>query len=244
MKIINGKGMVVISGVIMIIVIVALIRSAPLRHAFRRPKLAIVPFTSKNSTQPANLMPPNRPALRAGDMTDAEQNELMEKFQKQFKPAIEKWCEAYSNHVLFSSEDVTLDKFHSRLGINFYTFMIGSNTLTFQSPRDGPAKVFYIASGDSLKKMNSMPNPGTIPELTLPVSREDVIRMVKADSGVEFKLNECVMKPTGISGALNGGATIHMLPTGSDPENGLSSKIDLVFGPDGKLVYYDRHPFF
>jgi hypothetical protein len=68
--------------------------------------------------------------------------------------------------------------------------------------------------------------------------------MVNVDSGVEFKPNEVIIRPTAISCALNGGAFVELLPTGADPNNGLSSKIDLVFGPDGKLVNYDRDPFF
>ena len=47
-----------------------------------------------------------------------------------------------------------------------------------------------------------------------------------------------------MSCALNGGAFVELLPTGADPNNGLSSKIDLVFGSDGNLVNYDRDPFF
>jgi hypothetical protein len=43
---------------------------------------------------------------------------------------------------------------------------------------------------------------------------------------------------------MNGGAFVHIIPAGANPNNGLSSKIDLVFGPDGNLVNYQRDPFF
>jgi hypothetical protein len=68
--------------------------------------------------------------------------------------------------------------------------------------------------------------------------------MVQLDSGVKFKPNECLIKPTGTCSALSGGATVDMLPTGADPSAGLSSKIDLVFDAAGKIFYYDRDPFF
>jgi hypothetical protein len=92
--------------------------------------------------------------------------------------------------------------------------------------------------------MNNLPENGFIPNLTIPVSKEDVIRMVMADSGVEFKPNEVLIKPTAISSALNGGAFVNILPTGKDPNNALNFKISMVFGADGNLVNYQRDPFF
>jgi hypothetical protein len=72
------------------------------------------------------------------------------------------------------------------------------------------------------------------------VKREEIIRMVKADSGVEFKPNEVIISPTGAASALMGGAFVKILPTGADPNNGLASKIDFIFGPDGNINYYIR----
>ena len=94
------------------------------------------------------------------------------------------------------------------------------------------------------KEINQIPGTGFVPDLTVPVGRDDIIGMVKADSGVEFKPNEVIIRPTAAACALNGGAFVHTIPTGQDPNNGLSSKIDMVFGPDGKLVNYERDPCF
>jgi hypothetical protein len=68
--------------------------------------------------------------------------------------------------------------------------------------------------------------------------------MVQADSGVQFKPNEVIIRPTAASCGINGGAFVHTVPAGSNPHNALSSKIDMVFNSDGKLVNYDRDPFF
>jgi hypothetical protein len=94
------------------------------------------------------------------------------------------------------------------------------------------------------RDLNRLPRVGFVPDLTRPVGREDIIRMVKADSGIEFKPNEVLIKPTAAACALNGGAFVDVLPIGADPNNFLSSKISMVFGPDGKLVNYERDPFF
>ncbi|HZM06336.1 MAG TPA: hypothetical protein VFC44_25325 [Candidatus Saccharimonadales bacterium] len=107
-----------------------------------------------------------------------------------------------------------------------------------------PAKADYLMSRKAAIAMNNLPEAGFVPDLTITVSRDDVIRMVKADSGVEFKPNEVLIKPTAISCAFNGGAFVDVLPTGKDPNNALNFKISMAFGPDGNLVNYQRDPFF
>lgn len=221
-------------------------RSNPSRLQEKRFVLPLVSSDSERTSTPTNsgarLQVLGR-AARAADFTEAEKEELAKKYTEKFKPAVEKWCKAYEGHVLFRPEEVTLEKFHSRLGPNLYTFMINDTTFTIQD-RKGTAMVFYMMARLAAKTLNSLPPSGVMPDLSVPISREEIIRMVKADSGVEFKLNECVIKPTGAACALGGGAFVDMLPTGADPDNGLSSKINFVFGPDGKIVSYQRDPFF
>ncbi len=214
------------------------------------------PVSSKASIvlpEPEHISPPKTNSTawsRSGNsisavaFTDAERAEFAKKFRDKFRPAINKWCEAYDGRVLFDPKEVTLEKFHSLMKPNLYTFVISGITLTIQEPKQGPAKVFYMADGNALQSLNSLRADDSKPDITVPITKEEVISMVKADSGVEFKRNECIIKPTGAAGGLAGGASVDMLPTGADPNNGLSSKIDLVFRADGKLVYYDRDPFF
>jgi len=68
--------------------------------------------------------------------------------------------------------------------------------------------------------------------------------MVKADSGVTFALNEILIRPTAAACALNGGAFVDVLPSGKDPNNALNYRISMVFNADGRLVNYERDPFF
>ena len=190
---------------------------------------------------------PRSSAMRTSGMTEDEKAELAKKFEEKFKPAAERWFKAYEGRIPFRPEDFALDKFHSRLGSYMYTFMINSDiTFTIQDSRDpnGTAKVSYLMSRKAAVEMNQLPGNGFVPDLKVPISREDVIRMVKADSGVEFKPNEVIIKPTAAACALNGGAFVDLRPTGADPNNALSSKVSMVFGPDGNLINYERDPFF
>lgn len=188
----------------------------------------------------------NRNSTRAADMTAAEKADLEKMFYDQFRPALERWFAAYEGHLPFRLEDVTLDKFHSTLGNHMFSFMIGDTTLTFVTPRESnqSAKVGYLMVREAVLDMKQLPSKGFIPNLTLPISREDVIQMVKKDSGVEFKPNEVIIRPTGKSSALNGGAFVDLLPTGADPNNALNYEISMVFDATGKLVNYERDPSF
>lgn len=124
-----------------------------------------------------------------------------------------------------------------------YTFMIGDTTFTMLQAQES-ARVSYLMTSKAAAEMNSLPGQGFVPNLKPPVSREEVIRMVKADSGVEYKPNEVLIRPTAAACALNGGAFVRILPTGADPEDGLSSVIDLVFDAEGRVVNYERSPLF
>lgn len=181
---------------------------------------------------------------RASDMTEEEKAKLAKDFKEKYRPTVEKWFQAYSGRIPFEVGDFTLERFHSCLGDYMYTFMIGDTTFTVQdSPKLG-LKVSYLMTRKGAVDLNSMPGNGFVPDLTVPVTREEVIDMVKSDSGKEFKPNEVIIKPTAVACAVNGGAFVSILPTGKDPENGLNKKISMVFGSDGKLISYVRDPFF
>jgi hypothetical protein len=110
-------------------------------------------------------------ALLARDFTPEQWAELERKFQDKFKPALEHWCSAYAGRVPFKPEDVTLAQFHSRVGTHGYTFMVGRNTFTIDERNDGSAKVDYLMAEGAPKALNSLPPPGTMPDLSVPVTR-------------------------------------------------------------------------
>ena len=213
------------------------------------PAASIKPASASGRSS-AQTNRPSRPhsfTTRVADMTADEKSELAKKFSEKFQPAVEQWFKAYGDHIPFRPEDFTLEKFHSRLGTYMYTFMITPDlTFTIQDSRDpqGAAKVSYLMSRKAAIEMNQVPGKGFVPDLSVPISREEVIRMVQANTGVEFKPNEVLIIPTAKSCALNGGVYVNIIPAGLDPNNGLNSKIILVVGPDGKLANYERAAFF
>jgi hypothetical protein len=207
-------------------------------------KAASGPVINTNTTQTNRPAKPLSFTKRLNDMTEEEKAKLARDFKEKYTPLVEKWIRAYDCRVPFQASDFTLDKFHSRLGDIYDTFMIGDITFTIiNSPRLG-TKVGYLATREVLRDLNRLPGNGFVPDLSVPVTREEVMRMVKTDTGVQFKPNEIIIKPTGACCVLNGGAFVDVLPEGADANNGLSYKVNFVFGPDGKLLNYERDPSF
>jgi hypothetical protein len=169
------------------------------------------------------------------------------KLETLYKPVVQKWFTAYENRIPFRLEDLTMDKLNERLGKDasfyLYTFVIDGVAFSIQDS-NGKAKVNYLMTRKGAQDLTQIPGRGFVPDLTVTVKTEDVIRMVKADCGVEFKPSEVKIKPTAAACALNVGAFVSLLPTGADPNNGVSSKIDMVFDHDGRMVNYERDPFF
>lgn len=199
---------------------------------------------TEQSASPAQqpIMPPTNllHAVRARDLSAAEKEELAKKLEDKFRPAMERWSKAYGDRLPIQPGDLTLDKFADRIGADLYTFVLGDFTLTFEETTNS-AKVWYLASRKAVIQLSKPPSEGEPPKTDLPVTREEIARMVQADTGVSFKPNEIQMSPTGVGFAMNGGANIRIGP----PKNALPAewggdKLDIVIGPDGKLAYYMR----
>ncbi len=183
--------------------------------------------------------PTNRFTKRASEFTPAERDKLAQDFEEKYKPVVHKWFASFQGRVPFAESDFTLDKFHSRMGVMF-TFMIGSTTFTIQDSPQAGVKVGYLMTRSGAVQMNSLPSNGAMPNLTPPVTREEVIQMVKDDLGREFKPNEVLIHPTAAGTALDGGAFVDIVPEGTDPNNAITHAVNMVFGSDGKLVNYTR----
>lgn len=171
--------------------------------------------------------------------------ELARKFEAKFKPAIKKWCAIYKNRVPFNLDDVTIEKFHSRLGnganFSLYTFMIGDTTLTLEDTK-GDVKVFYMMTRAGARALNSLPTNGAVPDLTMPVNRAEILQLIKADSGTTFPSDQIEIRPTATSSSLMGGVSVE---AGGLSSSGLYREVTLtnlsfVLGSDGKLVTYQH----
>ena len=124
-----------------------------------------------------------------------------------------------------------------------FTFMIGSTPLTFMLDKNGEnARVGYMMVRQAAVAMNQLPEPGTQPDLNVPLKSSQVSDMVAADTGTTFKPNEIIIRPTGKASALSGGAFVDILPTGADANNALNYKLSMTFDSNGILVDYERDP--
>ncbi len=180
---------------------------------------------------------------RASELPEQQTADIAMLFKEKFQPALMKWAAAYSNRIPFNVSDETMDKFHCTLGSHMSTFIIGDTTLTFMLDRNGEnPRVGYMMVRQAAVAMNSLPAPGTKPNLATPVTRSQVLDMVTADTGTTFKPNEVIIRPTATSSALNGGAFVDILPTGANPNNFMDYKLSMTFDSNGTLVDYERDP--
>lgn len=194
--------------------------------------------TAATNTQPHLIR-------RASELPDAQKADIAQLFKEKFRPALMRWAAAYSNRIPFVVSEVTMDKFNSTLGSHMFTFMIGDTTLTFMLDRNGEnPRVGYMMVRQAAVAMNSLPAPGTKPNLATPVTRSQVLDMITADTGTTFKPNEVIIRPTAKSSALNGGAFVDILPTGANPNNFMDYKLSMTFDSNGTLVDYERDPNF
>jgi hypothetical protein len=179
-------------------------------------------------------------------LTEREKEELGRRFTDRFKPALTNWCNAYAGHIPFDPNDWKPEHFVHRLGENskfyLYSFVMNNMTLTFQDSK-GVGKVFYMTQNNELKRLNELPNGGDVPTVRLPLTREEIVQMLRADAGHGLDKYQIQIRPTGIASAVNGGMTVEV---GEHLDNDLRppAKLSLVFGADRNLSYYLRDPFF
>jgi len=164
-------------------------------------------------------------------LTEVEITALETVFAERLKPAFADWCDAYAGHVPFAPDALTTTNFFEKIGRGnsaMYIFMV--NGITFGiADVTGTAHVSYLNAPESKK--------GTPPTTDIPVTRDQLAKMLKADSGIDFSPTEIRMVPTAFSSAMNGGVNVSV---GGDAVNIASWKFTLVFGPEGKLNYYQR----
>ena len=133
---------------------------------------------------------------------------------------------------------MTLDGFVERIGTRAayreYIFVVNGITLGIQDSKC-VARVDYLNAPKQTGKMTVLPNGSEAPISTTPVAKDELVKMLSAEGGAQFKPNDIRLIPSGYSGALNGGAIVNV---GGDPNNAASWKYDLVFDADGKLAYY------
>ena len=182
---------------------------------------------------------------KANELTDAEKVEMTNLFVTKLKPAAEKWASVYGDHVPFSLADLTMDKFVERLGRDYHSYTFAMGDIIFGiAEQNGTTQVQYMANRSAVIAVASLPTTGVAPDLSMPVTREQVLAMAEADSGVQYPLKECKLEPSAESGSLAGGAIVdvgsEVLSVLGMPISKSSTGFTYVFAKDGTLAYYLR----
>jgi hypothetical protein len=215
------------------------LRREPRRLLAEPPKTeraAVIVVTETNQVPRSDQRPKIK--YRASELTEAEKTRFMLDFEQRYQRAIANWCKAYDGHVPFTSEKVTADRFVERIGkddsYHEYIFVVDGITLGVSDSR-GSARVDYLNDPQQTRKLAKLRDGNEPPSISIPVGANEILSMVEADGGKRFEPKELRLRPTGLSGSLNGGIFANV---GGNPNNGASWKYDFVFGPDGKLAYY------
>jgi hypothetical protein len=213
---------------------VLFVRTKPSPHATASAPLANAHATNAQAkafpTHSSGVMHMSRK-----DMSAEQYAAFKAKFEQALRPVIAKWVKAYDGHIPFKPENLTADRLWGQISggsYNMYTFMVDGVTVCVEDAR-GKIRFSYISTPES-QKLSQLPR-GDLPTPEMPVTRDDVIQMLKSDSGIDFAPADIRMTPSAYGTAMNGGAIVTV---GGDPNNAASWKYNLVFGPSGNLTYY------
>lgn len=233
--------------------VVAALGVVMLMHTSRsKPPVAAQPARTnevRRVTQTAAADPLAWGSVAAKHMTEEEKAELVKRFEKRFKPALEHWAGIYGDHLPFRLVDVKPERFAGMSMGLYYTFMVdsyaataqgihGDITLTMEDNDKKPAHVFYMAARQGMMALNQVPTQRTMPDLSMPMTRQDAEALVLAD-GADLKKYQLMTSPTGNSAALRGGMLVNVgLPDTGHGEPITEGDIHIVFDQNGKLVTY------
>src|SRR5690348_7946048 len=124
---------------------------------------------------------PNKIKRRASELSPGEREWLRANFEAKYKPAIERWREAYGGHVPFSPGAVTADRFVERIGrdpsYNEYVFVVEGITLGVVESK-GSVQVGYFNVGSETARLGTIPKQPGPPSLESPVPKEEIRRML------------------------------------------------------------------
>lgn len=204
--------------------------------------------TNYNLVTPAPVAPkqqkpfsPSGLIKRANQFSDQERAEFDDLFTTKLKPVIKDWCSIYGSHAPFDADRVSVTNFVQRFGMRprpySWMFAFDGITLSVSETEDGPIRFDYLMS-KAAKPLGQLP---TTPSAPLPpsVSRDEIMALLKADSGRDYPASEIAIRPTAYGSAMNGGVSVDV-GQGVHTGGGTLPDFTMVFGPDGKLVAYGR----
>jgi hypothetical protein len=200
------------------------------------------PLPTKFTLPTPGSFPPGRARARVGQMTGADKARFDKAFPEKVKPAVERWAKIYAGRLPFAAEDLTPDKLKDcilpDLERRTYVFVIDGTTLGVRCDPGAPVVDYMMApAAGRLMQLGGgqMPAPPS-------VTRDEILALLKADSGQDFPPDQIAIHETARGTAMNGGVSV-------DVGKGVNSGYDMpladfrysiVFDPSGKLAYYER----
>jgi hypothetical protein len=185
---------------------------------------------------------PRKIKHKLSEFSADQKSGFVSNFEGKYRPAIARWCKAYEGHIPFTADSITPTNFVESIGrdasYSEYIFVVNGITLGVSESGDS-VRVDYLNNPKQTQKTMDLPDGSQPPSIQLPVTKPEIVKMLKADTGREFADREVRVTPSGISGNLNGGAFVEV---GGDENNFASWKYNLIFGPDGELGYYLKGP--
>jgi len=202
---------------------------------------AVASDSTRSAPKPDRPDSRTRVRDRASEMTPQQRAEFEKKFAQSIRPAVEKWCALYAGHSPIRASDVTADKLRELVfpgsPCQGYGFVIDGTTLCVEDNR-GVVYVEYLMAPAARNLLRL--STGDAPLADISVSREEIVRLLQADSGKEFPPSQIAIRPTNRASAMNGGVFVDAGEGVNDPKGGPPPQFSIVFGPDGNLAYYLR----
>ena len=171
----------------------------------------------------------------------ADWDDFTNRFERRMKPEIARWCKVYAGRLPFNASDVTLDTFNSKVGGFLYTFMIGNTTFTVYDGPEG-TRVFYMMTKAASQQLNDVGNGAVPHNITEPATRQVVVGLLKADSGIDYPADQVSIHPTGQFSSMQGGV---MVEAGGIVTSGAyrimtGTNLDFVLDGNGIMASYQR----
>lgn len=210
--------------------------------------VAEVPLPAVPTNWPTNWAtspPAPRPRLRlpASKMTSADRAVFEKAFPEKIKPAMERFAKVYAGRLPFDVKHVKPDKLADCILPDqdegrAYVFVINGTT-------------FGVTYNHGSVFVNLLMAPGAQPLFQLSggsktpmepsVSRDEILNLLKADSGNVFPPDQIAIRPAPAGSPMNGGVSVDVGKGVNDANMAFDDiKYSMVFDPKGMLCCYAR----
>jgi hypothetical protein len=174
-------------------------------------------------------------------MTTRDKAIFEKAFPEKVRPAVERFAKVYAGHLPFKLEEVTPDKLADCIlpdqDERSYAFVVNGVTLEI-TYNHGSVFVDYLMS-PAARQLTQIVG-GQMPAAPS-VSRDEILSLLKADSGQDFPPDQIAITETVYGSSMNGGVSVDVGKGVHDAYMAFNDiKYSMVFDANGKLACYAR----